>query len=109
MGLLAAYLFANWFLKTFEKVDGMWVLHTPWAETLMNFRRWILLLLLLLIPLGTAILCAKVARMDRDVPVLGPDGLWFAFLTTFGVLWLSFAVMGVAGGGPPRHLKQSNL
>lgn len=100
MALLGCLLAVSWFLKTHEKLHGVWVLNTDWGLEMVNLRRWSSVLLM--VPVGIAILCSWLARVDRDIAVLGPDGVLLAIISTLAIAWYSFVVFGRVIMGPPQ-------
>jgi len=104
LGLLGAGLFANWLLKGFELSYGIGeVTASDWGNRMKAMRSWGLILFL--VPAATAFFCARLAKTYRDIPVIGPDGLWLAILVTVGILWFCSSVMFTAMSGPPRKPK----
>ena len=101
MALMGCLLTVSWFLKTHEKLLGAWVLNTDWGWKMVNLRRWSSVLLM--VPVGIAVLCAWLARTDRGIAVLGPDGVLLAIISTLAIAWYSFQVFGEAIMGPPVH------
>jgi hypothetical protein len=102
LALTGCYLCVNWLTRIAEKQPG-WeaVINTSWGAWMSFVRNWILLILLA--PIGVAVLCTKLSEVYRSVVLVGAGGVRLAFLATLVVALFSLNISAMALAGPPQH------
>ncbi len=100
--IVICYLAASANLRTYEKLldsHGLGILqNTRWYVWMAAVRRFVWLMLL--IPVGTAVLCARLTQTYREMALLREGGFGLALLITTVIVVFAFMTAGHAFSGP---------